>query len=98
MVPSNLIFARNLLQATRDTVRRTLVDIVETVGPKFLLFIVNELRSTLTRGFELHVLGYVTHALLDHTVNKMKVDPGSLDYALPSLLEVTFGYASEQCQ
>jgi U3 small nucleolar RNA-associated protein 20 len=55
---------RSRSQATRNTTRGTLVMMMKLLGSKYLYFVIKELKSALTRGYELHVLGYTVHSLL----------------------------------
>lgn len=56
--------------------------------PRHLFFIVEELKGALTRGYQLHVLGYTLHALLKSLINSGFLTIGSIDYCLNSILEV----------
>ncbi|CAM6096312.1 unnamed protein product [Calypogeia fissa] len=73
-------------QAVRDEARAALVAITETLGANYLHFVVDVLQSSLTKGFELHVLGYTLNSVLVKLVPKLKV--GEIDYCLKQILEV----------
>ncbi|EPX71364.1 U3 snoRNP protein Utp20 [Schizosaccharomyces octosporus yFS286] len=86
-LPSVLIdichILRSRAQESRDATRKTLSSIAKVLGPKYFSFILNQLRLSLQRGYQLHVLGYTVHSLL---VTVEEVYPyGSLDYCLDSL-------------
>jgi U3 small nucleolar RNA-associated protein 20 len=51
-------------QVARDATRRTLVNVAEVVGHEYVFYMLTELVRSLTRGFHLHVLGAVVHALI----------------------------------
>ncbi|EKM83155.1 hypothetical protein AGABI1DRAFT_118514 [Agaricus bisporus var. burnettii JB137-S8] len=55
---------RSHSQETRDLVRDALVRISISLGPSYLPFVFKELRSALMRGPQLHVLAFVTHAIM----------------------------------
>lgn len=57
---------RSKSQETRDLTRETLCRIIVNLGPSYLPLLLRELRAALVRGPHLHVLAYVTHALLVH--------------------------------
>lgn len=57
---------RSKSQDTRDLTRDTLCRIAVLLGPSYLPIMLREMRAALLRGPQLHVLAYVTHALLVH--------------------------------
>jgi U3 small nucleolar RNA-associated protein 20 len=57
---------RSKSQETRDLTRDTLCRIAISLGPSYLPNMLREMRDALLRGPQLHVLAYVTHALLVH--------------------------------
>ncbi|KFA70407.1 hypothetical protein S40285_00665 [Stachybotrys chlorohalonatus IBT 40285] len=71
---------------SREMTRDTLVKIAVVLGPSFMGFILKELRSALTKGYQLHVLSYTMHSILVATVHGFA--PGELDYCLPSIVTV----------
>lgn len=79
-------FLKNRLESIRDEARCALADCLKELGLEYLHFIVRVLRSTLKRGFELHVLGYTLNFIL----SKFLITPisGKLDYCLEDLLSV----------
>lgn len=82
---TNLLKNRNS-QAVRDEARSALVSVAATLGPRYLHFIVGVLKASLTKGFEVHVLGYTLNAILVKVVETVKV--GEFDYCVPLLLEL----------
>ncbi|KAI0782968.1 armadillo-type protein [Abortiporus biennis] len=60
---------RSKSQETRDLVKDSLCRIAVTLGPSYLPLMLRELRGALLRGPQLHVLAYVTHALLIHVTS-----------------------------
>ncbi|QSL64809.1 hypothetical protein MERGE_002111 [Pneumocystis wakefieldiae] len=51
-------------QDHRDIARKILSDIVDLLGPRYLLPVLIELKNTLKHGYQLHVLGFTIHTLL----------------------------------
>jgi U3 small nucleolar RNA-associated protein 20 len=82
---TNLLKNRNS-QAVRDEARSALVSVTATLGPRYLHFIAGVLKGSLTKGFEVHVLGYTLYSVLVKLLETVKV--GEIDYCLPLLLEI----------
>lgn len=70
----------------REQTRRTFSTIMSLVGPTYLKFMINEMRSALQRGYQLHVLSYTVHHIL--VTNTEILKPGDLDGALTELMAV----------
>lgn len=85
-------------QDSRDTARKTLNDISFLLGPAYFGYILRELRNTLKRGYQLHVLSFTVHSMLVSTTDDFK--QGDLDYCLPDLVSVvmddTFGTVGQE--
>lgn len=79
-------FLKHRLESVRDEARSALAVCLKELGLEYLQFIVKVLKSTLKRGYELHVLGYTLNFLL----SKYPINPicGKLDYCLVDLLSV----------
>ncbi|MCJ1249264.1 U3 snoRNP protein [Trapelia coarctata] len=77
---------RSRAQESRDLTRRTLVEISTLIGPSCFAFILKELRSSLARGYQLHVLSYTVHSMMVATSPIFK--PGDLDYCLPQIVAI----------
>ncbi|KAF2722375.1 hypothetical protein K431DRAFT_319779 [Polychaeton citri CBS 116435] len=82
----------------RDQTRKALTSIVSLVGPTYFGYVLKELRSSLQRGYQLHVLSFTVHSLLVNCADAFK--PGDLDEVLPELVTVvmddTFGVTSQE--
>ncbi|KAF7849855.1 hypothetical protein BT93_L0220 [Corymbia citriodora subsp. variegata] len=80
----NLLKSR--AESTRDEARSALAACLKELGLEYLQFILNVLRATLKRGYELHVLGYTLNFIL----SKILVNPSrmKLDYCLEDLLSI----------
>ncbi|KAK5115759.1 hypothetical protein LTR62_000848 [Meristemomyces frigidus] len=77
---------RSKSQEARDQTRKALSSILALVGPKYLNFILKELRGALLRGYQLHVLSFTVHSLLVSATEKCS--PGDLDDCLTELMSV----------
>ncbi len=77
---------RSRAQESRDLTRKTLVEISTLIGPSYFGFVLKELRSSLARGYQLHVLSFTMHSILVATSSIFK--PGDLDYCLPQIVAV----------
>lgn len=77
---------RSRAQESRDMTRKTLVEISTIIGPSCLGFILKELKSSLARGYQLHVLSYTVHSILVATAPIFR--PGDVDYCLPQIVSV----------
>ena len=77
---------RSRAQESRDLTRKTLVEISCLIGPQYFGFILRELRGSLARGYQLHVLSYTVHAILVATAESFK--PGNLNYCLPQVVAI----------
>lgn len=71
---------------SRDLARDTLVKISVILGPSYFGFMLKELRSSLTRGYQLHVLSYTVHSIMVAILPQ--VAPGGLDYCLPNIVMI----------
>ncbi|KAL2810833.1 armadillo-type protein [Aspergillus granulosus] len=85
-------------QDSRDTARKTLNDIALLLGPGYMGYILKELRHTLKRGYQLHVLSFTVHSILVATTDEFK--HGDLDYCLGDLtlvvMDDTFGTVGQE--
>lgn len=62
-------------QELRDEMRKLMGQIAAILGPKYLLFLLRELKSALRRGAHLHILGYTAWYIL----STMTLEHGDLD-------------------
>lgn len=94
---------RSKSQETRDLTRDTLGKIAILLGPGYLPDMIRELKIALTRGPQLHVLGYIVHALLvqvtspEHSITPATLDSCANDVAYVSA-EVIFGESGKDVQ
>ncbi|KAJ9315124.1 hypothetical protein DTO271D3_4577 [Paecilomyces variotii] len=89
-LPAVLLDVCNVLrsrsQESRDIARRTLAEIALILGPSHFGYILRELRSALTRGYQLHVLSFTLHSILVTTTDDFK--QGDLDHCLGEMVSV----------
>ncbi|XP_043565729.1 small subunit processome component 20 homolog isoform X2 [Chiloscyllium plagiosum] len=101
-LPSILIkvcmLLRNQAQEIRDVARNTLTKIIETLGPEYLLYLLKEMQSALTKGYQVHVLTYTVYMLLKSLVPRL--NSGDLDPCVDILIEIfnheLFGEIAEE--
>ena len=75
------------LQRLRDDARDVLADMTKELGPTYLPFVIQVLRSSLpSRGFTAHVLGYTFHQVLQSVAPAAKENPGCLDCCIDQAL------------
>ncbi|GEQ70625.1 hypothetical protein JCM33374_g4303 [Metschnikowia sp. JCM 33374] len=77
---------RSRYQPTRDSVRKTLCKVTGIVGAKYFKFIVQELKTALSRGAQIHVLSYTLHAILAAIRNDLET--GDLDDSAPLIVDI----------
>jgi U3 small nucleolar RNA-associated protein 20 len=89
---------RSRSQDSRDVARRTLAEVTSILGPSCIHWILKELRTALTRGYQVHVLSYTVHSILVSNVDRL--NPGDLDHCLDGLVAVVmddiFGTVGEE--
>ncbi|CAG8692427.1 33598_t:CDS:2, partial [Racocetra persica] len=89
---------RSRSQDTRDVTRDTIVKISNFIGPTYFSFIIKELQGALTRGYQLHVLGFTLHSLLLNLAPNLTV--GDVDYCLQLIVDIMindiFGHVAEE--
>ena len=94
---------RSKSQETRDLTRDGLNRIAVNLGPSYLSLILQELRASLLRGPQLHVLAYVIHSLMvlvtsgEHAEAFSTMDDCVNDVAFVSA-EVIFGESGKDVQ
>nr|CAG8462811.1 15738_t:CDS:10 [Entrophospora candida] len=64
-------------QEVRDVTRGTLIKISSYLGSTYFSFIVKELKAALTKGYQLHILGYTLNSLLVDLIPNLQV--GEID-------------------
>ncbi|XP_033619392.1 small subunit processome component 20 homolog [Fukomys damarensis] len=89
---------KNRAQEVRDVARSTLARILEDLGVRFLQYVLRELQTTLVRGYQVHVLTFTVHLLLQSLASRLRV--GDLDACLDILTQIfnqeLFGAVAEE--
>ncbi|KAJ8006735.1 hypothetical protein DPEC_G00110300 [Dallia pectoralis] len=80
------VHLRNRFQEVRDVARNTLIKIIETLGVKYLQYLLKEMKSILVKGYQVHVLTFTVYQLLSHLAPTLK--PGDLDHCMDMLIDV----------
>ncbi|OQR74782.1 small subunit processome component 20-like [Tropilaelaps mercedesae] len=81
-----IVFLKSRLLPVREAARSALVKIIAILGPCYLKYMIREMRSLLNRGFQLHVLSFTVHAVLETARPQMQ--PGDLDECTDDILEI----------
>lgn len=89
---------RSRAEDLRDTVRKHLGRIANSLGSRYLKFIIKELKGSLMNGPQIHILSYTIHYLITHMSSQL--DHGSLgesvEMIMDSIMNDIFGQASEE--
>ncbi|XP_055506481.1 small subunit processome component 20 homolog [Leucoraja erinacea] len=92
------ILLQNRAQEIRDVARNTLTKIIETLGSRYLLYLLKEMQSALTKGYQVHVLTYTVYMVLKILVPKLS--SGDLDPCIDNLITIfnheLFGEVAEE--
>ncbi|XP_011611808.2 small subunit processome component 20 homolog [Takifugu rubripes] len=92
------VLLRNRFQEVRDVVRGTLVKITETLGIRYLQYLLKEMQSVLMKGYQVHVLTFTVYQLL--SVLKPALKSGDLDSCMNMLISIfnneLFGAVAEE--
>ncbi|QRW12832.1 U3 snoRNP protein Utp20 [Ceratobasidium sp. AG-Ba] len=94
---------RSKSQDVRDLTRETLCKIAVIIGVESLPVVIKELRGALTRGPQLHVLAFVTHAILVHVTTgdhaaRFAILDGCVGDIAHISAEVVFGQSGKDVQ
>ncbi|XP_053572968.1 small subunit processome component 20 homolog [Bombina bombina] len=92
------VLLRNRAQEIRDIARSTLMKILETLGARYLHYVLKEMQTVLVKGYQLHVLSFTVNLLLKGVVATLK--SGQLDGCMETLLQIfnneLFGNIAEE--
>ncbi|KAG8439453.1 hypothetical protein GDO86_005604 [Hymenochirus boettgeri] len=80
------VFLRNRAQEIRDVARNTLIKIMETIGPRYLHYVLREMQAVLVKGYQVHVLTFTVNLLLKGLTASLK--SGELDGCLETLVQI----------
>ncbi|CAL1568682.1 unnamed protein product [Knipowitschia caucasica] len=92
------VLLRNRFQEVRDIARGTLVKIIETLGIRYLHYLLKEMQGVLVKGYQVHVLTFTVHSLL--TTLSPTLKSGDLDPCMNMLIDIfnneLFGAVAEE--
>ncbi|XP_041833171.1 small subunit processome component 20 homolog [Melanotaenia boesemani] len=92
------VILRNRFQEIRDVARGTLVKIIETLGCRYLQYLLREMQSVLVKGYQVHVLTFTVYQLL--TALSPTLKSGDLDPCMNMLIDIfnneLFGSVAEE--
>ncbi|XP_075456776.1 small subunit processome component 20 homolog [Ascaphus truei] len=80
------VLLRNRAQEIRDIARNTLMKIIETLGARYLHYVLNEMQTVLVKGYQVHVLTFTVNLLLKGLTANLK--SGELDDCLETLTQI----------
>jgi U3 small nucleolar RNA-associated protein 20 len=93
---------RSKSQETRDLAKETIIKITVILGPSWLSSVVQEMKASLQRGPQLHILAFVIHAILVHVTALASADFSDLDDCVANVVaiagEVVFGESGKDLQ
>ena len=81
-----VVVLRDRINSVRAEARVTLVKVAEMLGPKYLDFLIREMRHVLKRGYQLFVLANTTHAVLEAIAPRCA--PGDVDTCIDDLVPI----------
>uniref|UniRef100_A0AC34GH29 U3 small nucleolar RNA-associated protein 20 C-terminal domain-containing protein n=1 Tax=Panagrolaimus sp. ES5 TaxID=591445 RepID=A0AC34GH29_9BILA len=70
----------------RQSARKTMQQVIQGLGVKHLPFFIKEMKQTLTRGFQVHVMIYTIHFMIQSMEAQLKT--GDLDSCLDVIVDV----------
>ncbi|XP_045928602.1 small subunit processome component 20 homolog, partial [Micropterus dolomieu] len=92
------VLLRNRFQEIRDVARGTLVKIIETLGYRYLQYLLKEMQGLLVKGYQVHVLTFTVYQLL--SVLSPTLKSGDLDPCMNMLIDIfnneLFGAVAEE--
>nr|XP_057934713.1 small subunit processome component 20 homolog [Doryrhamphus excisus] len=92
------VLLRNRFQEIRDVARGTLIKIMETLGCRYLHYLLKEMQGILVKGYQVHVLTFTVYQLL--TVLSPTLKSGDLDPCMKMLIDIfnneLFGVIAEE--
>ncbi|XP_034530006.1 small subunit processome component 20 homolog [Notolabrus celidotus] len=92
------VVLRNRFQEVRDVARGTLVKILETLGCRYLQYLLKEMQGLLVKGYQVHVLTFTVYQLLSVLAPTLK--SGDLDPCMNMLIDIfnneLFGAVAEE--
>ncbi|MCP9260147.1 hypothetical protein DINM_003269 [Dirofilaria immitis] len=92
----SLLMSRSTV--VREAAGKTVIEIAKILGPKYIRFIVQEMKQTMRKGYQLHVMIFYVHKLL--SAMEEQLHAGDLDSCLMDIVDVCvmdlFGSTAEE--
>lgn len=79
-------FLRSKAITIREKARETLVIIMQSLGKRYLIYLIEEMNSSMTRGYQFHVLTYTIHKIMVN-LRELLIG-GDLDPCITVLTEI----------
>lgn len=79
-------FLKSKNESIRKAARQTLIKVMNFVGPAYVPDLLRTLKQNLDKGFQIHVLNYTIHSVLD----KLPLRYGDLDQSIQELVNSCF--------
>lgn len=79
-------FLKSKSEQVRKTARSILIKIMCFIGPAYVPELLRTLKQNLDKGFQIHVLNYTVHSILE----KITLEYGSLDHSVNELINLSF--------
>ncbi|KAI1301643.1 Small subunit processome component 20 -like protein [Halotydeus destructor] len=79
-------FLKSRAESVRESARKSLLKVMQSLGFTYFPFLLRELKTTLSRGYQMHVLSYTIHSLLVNMTEQ--IDCGGLDNCLDSITAI----------
>ncbi|VDN01368.1 unnamed protein product [Thelazia callipaeda] len=80
----SLLMSRSV--SVREAAGKTVIEITKTLGSKYICFIIREMKQTMTKGYQIHVMIFYIHKLL--SAMEFQLSTGDLDSCLIDIVEV----------
>lgn len=92
------VHLKSRFQEIRDVARNTLIKIIQTLGSRYLQYLLKEMQGVLVKGYQVHVLTFTVYYLL--CALKPSLKGGDLDPCMNLLVEIfnteLFGAVAEE--
>ena len=88
LIHTMIVQLKHKQQYIRDVTRKTLVAIIQSIGVNYIKFIVDDMNSQLTKGYQVHVKMYTVWNIIDGLISSNKLQPGEIDSCIPFLNDV----------
>uniref|UniRef100_A0A915PNY0 Uncharacterized protein n=1 Tax=Setaria digitata TaxID=48799 RepID=A0A915PNY0_9BILA len=80
----SLLMSRSI--GIREAAGRTIIEIAKILGSKYIRFIVREMKETMKKGYQIHVMIFYVHKLLSAMEEQLRA--GDLDACLMDIIDV----------